>query len=188
MRSLVLAAVLAIVPSTAAASAQPDNCQVTARQTAGFAAKVWSFDRWRRGAPAKRTRKAHRRHLRCAAGPNHRKVIRRRWRGHKRAYNRYRAAKFAELREAKAQSAYVDAITPPGLGVLEAIAACESGGNPGAISPSGTYRGKYQFDYGTWASVGGSGDPAAASEQEQDERAAALYRARGSAPWPVCGV
>lgn len=72
-------------------------------------------------------------------------------------------------------------------GTLTAIAACESGGNPSAISPGGTYRGKYQFDYGTWASVGGSGDPAAASEAEQDARAAALYAQRGAAPWPVCG-
>ncbi len=70
---------------------------------------------------------------------------------------------------------------------LEAIAACESGGNPAAVDASGTYRGKYQFDTGTWASIGGTGDPAAASEAEQDRRAAALMAQRGSAPWPVCG-
>ncbi len=70
---------------------------------------------------------------------------------------------------------------------LEAIAACESGGNPSAVDPTGTYRGKYQFDMGTWASVGGSGDPAAASEAEQDARAAQLYAQSGSTPWPVCG-
>lgn len=72
-------------------------------------------------------------------------------------------------------------------GHLASIAACESGGRPGAVDPSGAYRGKYQFDYGTWASVGGSGDPAAASEAEQDMRAAKLYAQRGAAPWPVCG-
>jgi hypothetical protein len=70
---------------------------------------------------------------------------------------------------------------------LEAIAACESGGDPSAIGGGGLYRGKYQFDYGTWASVGGSGDPAAASEAEQDMRAAMLYDRAGSTPWPVCG-
>ena len=75
----------------------------------------------------------------------------------------------------------------PAGGTLDNIAACESGGNPGAVSPSGQYRGKYQFDYGTWRSVGGSGDPAAASEAEQDRRAAMLYAQRGSSPWPVCG-
>ena len=70
---------------------------------------------------------------------------------------------------------------------LQAIAACESGGDPHAIGGGGAYRGKYQFDYGTWASVGGSGDPAAASEAEQDRRAAMLYARSGSSPWPVCG-
>ncbi len=70
---------------------------------------------------------------------------------------------------------------------LDAIGNCESGGDPHAISAGGTYRGKYQFDYGTWASVGGHGDPAAASEREQDYRAALLYERAGSSPWPVCG-
>ncbi len=70
---------------------------------------------------------------------------------------------------------------------LEAIARCESGGNPRAISSGGTYRGKYQFSYATWRSVGGSGDPAAASETEQDRRAAILYRRDGPGHWPVCG-
>ncbi len=72
-------------------------------------------------------------------------------------------------------------------GVLQSIAQCESHGNPRAISPGGTYRGKYQFSYSTWASVGGSGDPAAASETEQDRRAAILYRTGGPGHWPVCG-
>lgn len=71
---------------------------------------------------------------------------------------------------------------------LESIAACESGGDPAAVSADGTYRGKYQFDYGTWASVGGSGDPAAAPEVEQDYRAALLYSRGGSSPWPICGA
>jgi Transglycosylase-like domain len=73
------------------------------------------------------------------------------------------------------------------MATLESIAACESGGNPEAVSPEGTYRGKYQFDQGTWESVGGHGDPAAAPEAEQDYRAALLYSESGSSPWPVCG-
>jgi hypothetical protein len=81
--------------------------------------------------------------------------------------------------------------TPESLGVdqstLEAIAACESGGDPTAVDSSGTYRGKYQFDMQTWASVGGSGDPAAAPEAEQDYRAALLMSRAGSSPWPNCG-
>jgi Transglycosylase-like domain len=72
-------------------------------------------------------------------------------------------------------------------GNLAAIAACESGGNPGAVGGGGAYRGKYQFDQQTWSSVGGSGDPASAPEAEQDKRAAMLYAQRGSSAWPVCG-
>lgn len=70
--------------------------------------------------------------------------------------------------------------------VLDRIAACESGGNPRAISGDGTYRGKYQFSRATWRAMGGSGDPARASEREQDRRALTLLRARGTAPWPSC--
>jgi hypothetical protein len=73
------------------------------------------------------------------------------------------------------------------IATLESIAACESGGDPTAVSSDGSYRGKYQFDFGTWESMGGSGDPAAAPEDEQDYRAALLYAASGSSPWPVCG-
>ncbi len=70
---------------------------------------------------------------------------------------------------------------------LQAIAACESGGNPSAIGGGGQYRGKYQFSTSTWAAVGGSGDPAAASEAKQDKRAAMLYARTGASSWPVCG-
>lgn len=76
---------------------------------------------------------------------------------------------------------------PQGGGSLDAIRSCESGGDYGAVSSSGQYRGAYQFDRQTWESVGGSGDPAAASPAEQDRRAAALYQQQGSSPWPTCG-
>ena len=69
---------------------------------------------------------------------------------------------------------------------LRKIAKCESGGNPRAVSRDGRYRGKYQFDLSTWRAMGGSGDPAKASEAEQDRRAVALYRKRGTAPWANC--
>jgi hypothetical protein len=77
-----------------------------------------------------------------------------------------------------------DVAIPP---VLESIAKCESHGDPRAVSAGGTYRGKYQFSYSTWATVGGKGDPAAASETEQDRRAAILYHRGGAGHWPVCG-
>src|SRR3954463_15667571 len=70
---------------------------------------------------------------------------------------------------------------------LQAIAQCESGGDPTAVSADGTYRGKYQFSRETWRAMGGSGDPADAPEAEQDRIAAALLAQRGTAPWPVCG-
>ena len=78
---------------------------------------------------------------------------------------------------------------PGGVSIetLESIAECESGGDPTIVSSDGSYRGKYQFSVSTWESVGGSGDPAAAPEAEQDYRAALLYAQSGSSPWPVCG-
>jgi len=100
-----------------------------------------------------------------------------------------RAERRARLRKLRKQREQQFASLPGGvsLSTLDAIGACESGGDPAAVSSDGTYRGKYQFDYGTWASVGGSGDPAAASESEQDYRAALLYAQSGSSPWPICG-
>lgn len=97
-----------------------------------------------------------------------------------------RAARRARLRRERQEEF---AALPGGVSIdtLEAIASCESGGNPAAISADGSYRGKYQFSFETWAAVGGSGDPAAASEAEQDYRAALLYAQSGSSPWPVCG-
>jgi hypothetical protein len=74
-----------------------------------------------------------------------------------------------------------------GSPMLAKIARCESGGDPTATSADGHYRGKYQFTRATWRAMGGSGDPAAAPEAEQDRRAAALLAAQGTAPWPVCG-
>jgi hypothetical protein len=99
---------------------------------------------------------------------------------------RLRIARRARLRREQREEF---ATLPAGVSMatLEAIASCESGGNPSAISSDGSYRGKYQFSFETWAAVGGSGDPAAASESEQDYRAALLYAASGSSPWPICG-
>jgi hypothetical protein len=87
----------------------------------------------------------------------------------------------ADLRDRRA------GLTPAVRATLSRIAACESHGNPRAIGGGGAYRGKYQFSYGTWASVGGRGDPAAAPEREQDRRAAKLLTRSGPGHWPVCG-
>ena len=96
-------------------------------------------------------------------------------------------AKQKRAKEIRRKRAAKQAAAPAASPALEAIAACESGGNPSAIGGGGAFRGKYQFDYGTWASVGGHGDPAAAPEAEQDRRAAVLYQREGTTPWPVCG-
>jgi len=69
---------------------------------------------------------------------------------------------------------------------LERIAQCESGGDPTAVSADGRYHGKYQFSLETWRDMGGSGDPAAAPEAEQDKRAAMLMEQAGPSSWPVC--
>ncbi len=86
------------------------------------------------------------------------------------------------------------AATPSGAGAApsadglnwDALARCESGGNPRAVSPAGYY-GLYQFSVDTWRAVGGSGYPHEASPGEQTARAQILYRRAGRGQWPVCG-
>ncbi|MFE0671853.1 ubiquitin-like domain-containing protein [Streptomyces sp. NPDC058867] len=70
----------------------------------------------------------------------------------------------------------------------QALAACESGGRPDAVDPSGTYGGLYQFDTRTWRGLGGSGRPQDAPAAEQTFRAKKLYVQRGAGPWPHCGA
>jgi Transglycosylase-like domain len=93
----------------------------------------------------------------------------------------HRAEKRARRHARRKQAAQV----PP---QLQAIAQCESHGDPHAIGGGGEFRGKYQFTYSTWAAVGGHGDPAGAPEAEQDRRAAILYERTGPGQWPVCGA
>ena len=92
----------------------------------------------------------------------------------------------SELKDARRRASAAREENASASPTLEAIAACESGGDPTTDTGNGFY-GKYQFDLGTWASVGGSGNPAEASEAEQNQRAAMLYARAGASPWPVCG-
>jgi Transglycosylase-like domain len=94
----------------------------------------------------------------------------------------HRAERRAQRRRRKAAATQVSQ-SPQ----LQAIANCESHGDPRAVGGGGQFRGKYQFTYSTWAAVGGHGDPAAAPESEQDRRAAMLYARSGPGQWPVCG-
>lgn len=92
-------------------------------------------------------------------------------------------------------TAYVAPAPPPPASGEAAFLACvrmrESGGNYGAVSPDGLYRGAYQFHQATWnnvASMAGRPDligvPAnLASPADQDLLAVTLYRAAGPAPW-----
>lgn len=65
---------------------------------------------------------------------------------------------------------------------LRVIAQRESGGNPNAVNASGYY-GLFQFSPSTWASVGGTGNPANASVEEQWKRARILYQTAGASQW-----
>lgn len=67
----------------------------------------------------------------------------------------------------------------------DALAWCESRHNPRAVNPAGYY-GLFQFTLGTWASVGGSGNPVDASVTEQYERAVRLQEVAGWDQWPQC--
>ena len=100
-----------------------------------------------------------------------------------RAAKRAAERRVSEKREAKAAAA-APAVPPH----LEAIAQCESGGDPTAVSADGMYHGKYQFSVATWQAMGGSGLPSQAPEAEQDMRAAMLYEQSGPGQWPVCGA
>ncbi|RYC13789.1 resuscitation-promoting factor [Nocardioides zhouii] len=103
---------------------------------------------------------------------------------------KYRVIKRKLVQEPRARRVLVgrEAYSVPGADGLNwgALANCESGGNPNAVNPAGYY-GLYQFDLGTWGSVGGSGLPTNASAAEQTYRAKLLFQQRGRSPWPTCG-
>ena len=97
-----------------------------------------------------------------------------------------RELRSAKRAAAKAEAGQATAGASTAAGHMQAIAACESGGDYSANTGNGFF-GAYQFTQSTWESVGGTGNPAAASPAEQDRRAAMLYAQQGSSPWPVCG-
>jgi LysM repeat protein len=76
----------------------------------------------------------------------------------------------------------------PGTGsVWDRIAACESGGN-WSISTGNGFYGGLQFTLGSWSGVGGSGNPANASREEQIARAEILQSRQGWGAWPACSA
>ncbi len=68
---------------------------------------------------------------------------------------------------------------------LDAIARCESGGNPDAYNPAGYY-GAFQFSLATWQGLGFSGDPRDYTYAEQKYAAVHLVARSGYSPWPHC--
>ena len=72
---------------------------------------------------------------------------------------------------------------------------CESTHNYQAISPSGLYRGAYQFSQQTWDWVSSIHypwlqgiDPVDAPAGWQDVMAYTLFAMRGWDQWPICGT
>lgn len=103
------------------------------------------------------------------------------------------AARQAAAQEQAAEEAQSQTTTTPDVssgtltGVWRDLAMCESGLNPRAYNPAGWY-GLFQFDLGTWQSVGGTGDPRDASVSEQLMRAQTLQARSGWGPWPTCAA
>lgn len=79
---------------------------------------------------------------------------------------------------------------PPGSvsSNLDAIAQCESGGNPDAYNPAGYY-GAFQFALSTWGGLGFTGDPRDYTYAEQKYAALHLVaRTGGYSSWPHCAA
>ncbi len=66
------------------------------------------------------------------------------------------------------------------------VAQCESGGNWSTNTGNGYYGG-LQFSQQTWNAYGGSGNPANASQAEQERVAENVLAGQGAGAWPVCG-
>lgn len=167
-----------------------DPCilRFTAEQTKPFISRVWPLVKWERGKPKPIVIRVYKRRLLCAAGPGHRKAIRKRWRKSKLAFYRHREHKL----EQRERLRYLPFAC--GGGVRSAIPCsimfCESKGSYTARNPSSTAGGRYQIIDSTFYEYGGrpNGDShpaAAAPPAEQDRIAAAIYADVGSSAW-VC--
>lgn len=70
-------------------------------------------------------------------------------------------------------------------GAWEALADCETHGNWHEDTGNGYYGG-LQFNMSAWNGTGGTGNPAAASKDEQIMRGKILQARRGWGPWNAC--
>ena len=189
MTTLLAAAMLLAPVAGTPASCDGKPAQFHVHRAKALIAEAHDPDRYPDKTPVKPPEKfAWQEHRRCILARNLRgKVSRYRDRMEQRYDRRWKVRARAEL--------YARLINPPGAGYLAGLRACESGGNYYVDS---TYDGAYQFDASTWATTRGAyarsgwhepaaSSPLSASPEQQDIRAAILYRARGSSPWPVCG-
>lgn len=70
--------------------------------------------------------------------------------------------------------------------VWAALARCESGGRPDAVSRSGKYHGAFQFSLQTWHAMGMPGSPTEFPYEVQLETAKRLQARSGWGQWPTC--
>lgn len=142
-----------------------------------FADKTYRLIRWERGKPPQRVRAAHKRHVRCAAGPGHRRAIRRYWRKRERAFFAYRRKQLSDWCAPNPH--------PDGEGCWVIPASCvraESGESWAAHNPTSPARGAYQLL--------GHGEPWPVDSREDalEHHAIAegLYGDGGLGPWVAC--
>jgi resuscitation-promoting factor RpfB len=78
-------------------------------------------------------------------------------------------------------------VTPADGDILDRLAQCECGGNPGCNTGNGYY-GTFQFLPGTWTGIGGEGMPNEATYEEQKYRAGLLIERSGWGQFPGCAA
>ncbi len=72
------------------------------------------------------------------------------------------------------------------LSKMDALARCESGGNPTIVSRTGKYYGAFQFSLATWRSIGYTGTPIEYTYEQQRDAAIKLQQRSGWGQWPTC--
>ena len=70
--------------------------------------------------------------------------------------------------------------------LLDALARCESGGNPRAVGGGGRYFGAFQFVLSTWRNLGGTGNPIDHSYAVQKSIAAKIPVSAWDTQFPTC--
>lgn len=82
---------------------------------------------------------------------------------------------------------YVAAMSPQRVETFNSLAMCESSGDWSADTGNGFYGG-IQFTLDSWELVGGSGNPADTSQNEQIMRGNLLQARQGWVAWPQCAA